>query len=403
MTFVLLDISGVSYNDYVEEFGMTYDDYNNITAANYAGLAVGCVLFIPLVYKFGRRPIYLASLAIQLATAIWSAKTKTIAEMIALNVIQGLGGAISETIVQITIADIFFVHQYATMNGLFLLFQAVGAYLGPVAAGYVVVSQGWRWEWWWCAIFLGVSLVLVLFLFEETAYVAPILEGEPSNLEAGNRPVSGQGTATRPKEELDITKQESTSDVLIKMHRPWHDRLRLYTKTEVSIIHHVWQPFVLLVRIPAVAYVALTYGLLLASFAAIVSVSSAWLFYEPYNFDAGAVGLFNIAPFVGTLLASVLVALLSDRWIIRLAEKNGGIYEAEMRLWPAIPMSLLTCAGCLMFGFGIARVRDTGTPQTLSVDTADQVFRENRGSYLPWGRGSLGLASQAPQTLHCHI
>lgn len=44
-----------------------------------------------------------------------------------------------------TISDVFFVHQRATANGIFLFMLNVGAFLGPVAAGYDESSQGWRW------------------------------------------------------------------------------------------------------------------------------------------------------------------------------------------------------------------------------------------------------------------
>lgn len=86
------------------------DLLNAASAVNYAALAVGCVLFIPLVHKYGRRPVYLLSSALQFAACIWLAKTVTPGDMIGSNLISGLGGAISETIVQITIADLFFVH-----------------------------------------------------------------------------------------------------------------------------------------------------------------------------------------------------------------------------------------------------------------------------------------------------
>lgn len=356
ITFVLLDIFGISYSDYVDEFGMTFNDYNTISALNYAGLAVGCVLLIPLVYKFGRRPLYLISLVIQFATAIWAAKANSVVEMMPLFFIQGFGGAISETIVQITIADLFFVHQYATMNGLFFFSQCIGAYIGPVIAGYIVVDQGWRWQWWWCAIFLGINLVMVFLFFEETSWV-PVLDGSTINSDTNN----SQGLCGKkngPEENAKIVKVMSVTPGGLKASKPWSERLRLYTKTQDSIRHHFWQPFLFLMRIPAVIYAALTYGILLANVATIASVGSGWLFYPPYNFDAAAVGLFNLAPFIGALLASFIVAPLSDRLIVRLARKNGGVYEAEMRLWPTIPCSMISVGGFLMFGIGIAQVNE---------------------------------------------
>lgn len=114
-------------------------------AVNYGGLAVGCIFFLPLVHKFGRRPLYIVSSALQFAACVWQAQKYTVGDLIGSNLISGLDGAISEIIVQITVADIFFVHQHATMNGWYVIFQSTGAFLGLVAAGYIVVSQGWRW------------------------------------------------------------------------------------------------------------------------------------------------------------------------------------------------------------------------------------------------------------------
>lgn len=119
-TFVLLNVASVLFGPLAVEIGLTYDDYNAAIASNYAGLAVGCIIFIPTVHKYGRRPIYLLSLVIQLAASIWGANLSSVGEYIAINVLAGFGGAISETLVQITIADLFFVHQYGTMNGMFL-------------------------------------------------------------------------------------------------------------------------------------------------------------------------------------------------------------------------------------------------------------------------------------------
>lgn len=76
----------------------------------------------------------------------------------------------------ITIVDLFFVHQHARMNGIFLFMQSLGSTGGPIAAGYIVVSMGWRWMWWMIAIFPGVNLILVLFFFVEPKYI-PLVVG----------------------------------------------------------------------------------------------------------------------------------------------------------------------------------------------------------------------------------
>ena len=61
------------------------------------------------------------------------------------NLLSGLAGAIAETIAQMSIADMFFVHQRGTANGIYIVMVNIGAFLAVVPAGFSAASQGWRW------------------------------------------------------------------------------------------------------------------------------------------------------------------------------------------------------------------------------------------------------------------
>jgi MFS family permease len=172
-------------------------------AINYGGLAIGCIFFVPFVHKFGRRPLYLFSSALQLASVVWQAKVHTFGDLIGSNLISGLGGAISETMVQITIADIFFVHQHALMNGWYLVATGLSVFLGPVASGYVVESQGWRWMWWWCAIFMSIQLLLVVFMFEESKYIP----SRNSDSSAGGMTSASTDIASGGRQSLQVSRE----------------------------------------------------------------------------------------------------------------------------------------------------------------------------------------------------
>ncbi|KAJ5806860.1 hypothetical protein N7474_010452 [Penicillium riverlandense] len=357
-TFVQLDIGFTAWGPMESELGFSVDILNAGAAVNYGGLAIGCFFFIPLVHKYGRRPIYIFSSALQFASCVWQAEIYTVGGFIGANLISGLGGAISEIVVQITVADMFFVHQHATMNGWFVIFQSLGAFLGPVASGYIVNSQGWRWMWWWCVIFFGVTLVCVIFLFEESKFV-PVLSGQSVS------PTAHVSSAEHTKDIKDKTStndKSATSEVVasrlatnvdIKPKTYWQ-RLAWVTPTKESLWPHFWIPIVTLFTFPAVAYAALTYGSTLAWFAIMTSLQASYMLYPPYNFDAIGIGLMNIAPFVGAILGFPCGGYLSDKSILWLSKKNGGIYEPEMRLWLALPAAILGPASILMFGLGLA-------------------------------------------------
>ncbi|KAH7067221.1 major facilitator superfamily domain-containing protein [Paraphoma chrysanthemicola] len=366
-TFVQLDIGFAAWGPMQEELGLTVDEMNKGVGINYGGLAIGCILFLPFVHKYGRRPLYLFSSALQLASVVWQAEVNTFGDLMGSNLISGLGGAISEAIVQITIADVFFVHQHGTMNGWFLLVTSIGTFLGPVASGYVIESQGWRWTWWWCVIFMTVNLFLVVFLFEESKYVPGSTSHNPTHGPLEQlREASMAGHFdhdTRALEKLEhngslgqshLGSLRSATDSAIPRHT-YRRRLRLVTPSTGSISHHFYQPIIVLFSFPAVTYAALTYGIVLASFAIITSVQAIYLIEPPYNFGADGIGLMNIAPFVGACAGFLLVSFVSDKSIFWLSKRNEGIYEPEMRLWLALMSTVLLPGAVLMFGIGLAR------------------------------------------------
>ncbi|OAR00075.1 hypothetical protein LLEC1_05385 [Akanthomyces lecanii] len=365
MTFVQLDVGFTSWGQYQEELGFSIDFLNASAAINYAGLAGGCIFLVPFVHKYGRRPMYIFSTLLQLLSCVWLAATRTRGDMIGSNLLSGISGAISETIVQVTIADLFFVHHHGAMNGWYLFATFTGAYLGPVASGYIVNSQGWRWVWWWCVILFAVNLVLIILFFDESKYLS-IIEGQ-----SGPRPATivdshelGKVLAgdelhkveTGMKTMDSATKDTTSISVRIDPTIPLktrRQRLALVTKTDGSMVKDFYYPLVLLFRFPAITFIALTYGSLLAWFAVTTSVQATYLFNPPYNFTAAGVGLMNVAPFIGTIFGIVVGGYLNDKSIIWLARRNGGIYEPEMRLWMSIPMAFVTPAGILMFGLGL--------------------------------------------------
>ncbi|KAE8412375.1 major facilitator superfamily domain-containing protein [Aspergillus pseudocaelatus] len=380
-TFVLVDINSLAYRGYMSELGLTYATFNQASGSNFAGLAIGCLLFIPCVHKFGRRPIYLLSATVQFACAIWWANFHQAGELIGVSLLAGLAGSISEAVVVITIVDLFFVHQHARMNGIFLFMQSLGSTGGPIAAGYIVVSMGWRWMWWMIAIFLGVNLILVLFFFEESKYIPLVKIAEPSTLRVATR---------------------STVDVR-RSRKSIRQRLAFVTKTDMPVVQHFYQPLLILFSFPAVAYTAITYGTILAWFSANASSGSYFLLDEPYKFSPSAIGLFHLGGFLGTFIATLTIPVLNDWFIVRAAKNNGGIFEPEMRLWMSIPGALLNCAGLLIYGiygFGFITTADVALtyltdcyPDILGDALIAIVFIRNgfamvvRFAFTPWING----------------
>ncbi|RVX75429.1 hypothetical protein B0A52_00782 [Exophiala mesophila] len=373
MVFATLCIMVPLWQDLNEDLGFSYDTLNNGYAANMAGLSVGCLIFIPMALKFGRRPVYIATAIVMLATVTWQAKMNTAADMIASYVIMGMAGAVNEALFQVTVADLFFVHQRGTMNGIYLSVVLVGNYFGPVAGGYVAISsQGWRWALWYCVIFDAIVVLALIFFLEESKYTPLVIKGEEVATPSSSKEetLSKVPSATKPQlgsvnvDATDAAQNERRRLVDIDYSIPMNPISKRYalwslekqaSEEKRNIWLHVYQPFQLLATFPAVMFTALQYGFLIAMLA-ILAVTQATLYpFEPYEFSAAGVGNMNIPPAIGAILGSIFGGPLNDFFIVQVAKRRKGIYEPETRLWLFLVPGVCMPIGLFMFGLTISQ------------------------------------------------
>ncbi|KAF5694101.1 hypothetical protein FDENT_1405 [Fusarium denticulatum] len=344
-----------------QEFGWSYGQLNNANALNYVGTTVGCILFIPPAVKYGRRSMYLLTTAIIFAMAIWSARMKTLTELYVSQFIFGLASATNESIVEMTIADLYFVHQRGSANGLYMVMVMIGSFLSPVIAGYMAANGNWRLCYWITTAVDGALLLYFCFFFEESKYI-PRLEAQQLSSEVPT-PIP----ATKKDNISETQTGEMSTCVTLEtsiapLHRinsdipllTWRQRMRLVTKTDESLLGIVRTAVVTLFRFPAVMYTALTYAFCLCWISAQASIISIVFTQPPYNFGTVGVGNMSLGVFIGCILGSAYGAI-SDRAILWFTRKNFGYYEPEMRLqlnhFPAVCMS----GGFIMFGITTAK------------------------------------------------
>jgi len=72
---------------------------------------VGNLFWMPLILKYGRRPIYIVSFAAYTACAIWSGVSTSFASELASRVLMGFFSGSGECMAPLTISDIFFLHE----------------------------------------------------------------------------------------------------------------------------------------------------------------------------------------------------------------------------------------------------------------------------------------------------
>ena len=347
-----------------KQLGFSYAILNDSYAIGCGTLALGGLLLIPFALKYGRRPVYLMSTAVQLGMSVWTAKMQSVASLLLINAISNLVAALAETMVQMTVADVYFVHQRGLMNSIYLLMLTMGVSIAPIAAGYITIFEGWRWVWWWMAIFFGAGFLVFLFLYEETKFSVTTVENDGTLRDHESKNVSG--TNATHLEEADLEKLNELSGpgqqltaISIDHSIPkksYKEKLTLLSVSPVSfsqVAKHMYEPLLMLFMFPAMGYVGLMYGFMTASITVTITTYSAWMTLPPYNFNAAGIGLMGLPAFIGTALAAVICGPLSDYLIIYLSKRNKGVYEPEMRLWAILMFAPFVPAGLLMFGIGL--------------------------------------------------
>ncbi|KAI8939289.1 hypothetical protein NX059_005115 [Plenodomus lindquistii] len=348
--FTTLSIQGVFWQQMGPDMQLTFEDLNNSHSANLAGLAVGCIFIIPISKKYGRRSTYVVSTAVMAAVAWWVTHMHSKVELFVTQLLHGLAGAVNECIVQMTIADMFFLDQRGTMNAVYLICVMIGSFLTPMIAGIQATHQGWRKSYLTLAICLTVLSLGFIVGYEESKYV-PVFDGSSDEFASSNPHVHGKTDQSNVKDDVQMT-MSSPEPVLAR--NAYLQRLRWTTKTSEPLVKLCYFP-AFVVFFPHVLYAALQYACGVTCLILLGAVGSMIFPRPPYLLSPAAIGYLNAGPFIGNVIGSFYTGFLGDRSIRWLAKRNGGYFEPEMRLYLLLPPALLIPAGQIMFGITIQR------------------------------------------------
>jgi hypothetical protein len=226
-------------------------------------------------------------------------------------------------------------------------------------SGYIARDSGWRWSFWSTVIAIGVVTLALILGLEESKYVKPLAESsqsEPANCKRvySNDPFLAH-SGDRATSELPgdaVAKVYPTKSYLQR-----HSLFGSFTPVASrSFLRLFYQPFIILVRFPAILIGAFQYGFYIASVNILALTQSTLYARAPYHFSTVAIGNMNISPAIGAVLGSIFGGALIDRMILVFAKRNNGIYEPEMRLWFVLLPASMMSIGIFVYGLTIAQV-----------------------------------------------
>ncbi|KAF2708406.1 MFS general substrate transporter [Pleomassaria siparia CBS 279.74] len=328
----------------LEDYGLTSRTIGTLMISIYVlGYSVGPLFLAPLSWSemYGRTIVINTSSAFFNVFILGCSFAPNISSLIIMRLLAGIGGSAVMTIVSAMIGDVFRVHERAAASCIVVGTPSLAPIIGPIAGGFISQYLGWRWAYWILLMGSG-PLNIAMFVF----------------MQESNHPTILKRKTRRLKKEL------GRNDL--------HSHLEMRLPPREVLARSIARPVKFLFRSPIAflisLYVSVVYGTLYLLFTTIPNV-----FQNTYHFSVQYTGLAYLGLGLGMFIALGLIMKFNDRSVIRMRDKNNGVFEPEMRLSttvyfaPFMPVALfiygwtarpevhwiVPCLSFILFGFGL--------------------------------------------------
>ena len=353
-----------------EDTGISVADLNQGIGVMFLFFGWSNVFWQPLGLTIGRRPVILLALLGVIAMSVWTAFVSSRGEWYANRVLIGCCYGPLETLIEICLSDIFFVHERGFWIGMYSWVLVGVPFLGSIPAGFVASNLGWEWIQYIASIIAGGFYIVLFFCMEETMFyrLEPVQEeiavdaadigrdGECSSVNANG--ASGKDSypeVTDIEKSPNIPPTEADLGEVALEKKSFLQKLKFWGARRPgqpnNFYRSLWVPFSL-VRFPVILFSGVLVGSNLMWSNALNGTMSLILSAPPYAFSANMVGVMFTAPFIGCTIGCILAGWFSDMFAVWMARRNGGIFEPEHRLWLAIVPLIFHAAGSILFGVG---------------------------------------------------
>ncbi|KAI0081509.1 MFS general substrate transporter [Panus rudis PR-1116 ss-1] len=267
--------------------------------------AIGTLLWATYSGFYGRRPVYLCSLACAAVGSIGVASARDVPELLAFRVLQAFGTSSGLSVGMAVIGDIYKLEERGKASGIFFGAVLLGPALAPPAGGFAAHYYSWRIMQVILGICGAVMWLVTFLLLPETTH-----------------------PGTRGVDKLIESEGKAKWVWLNPFRSLWLFQSPNITLTALAGAFSLLTDYALLVPL------AYTIGL-------------------KYGIDNEAIiGAFFIPSGIGNLIGALTAGRLSDSVIVKWREKRGGEWVPEDRLRATLlGAGIFTPLSTIVFGF----------------------------------------------------
>ena len=135
----------------------------------FTGIAVGQLIYGPIVDKYGRKKPLLAGLLIYSIAALGCGLSLDIGTMIGMRLLQALGGCVGMVASNAIISDIYERHERARVYSSIMLVMGVAPLIAPTAGSMFLAKADWNYIFYFLTVFSLCVILLIYFFLPETS------------------------------------------------------------------------------------------------------------------------------------------------------------------------------------------------------------------------------------------
>ncbi|KAK6456118.1 transport protein [Scheffersomyces xylosifermentans] len=366
--------AGATQDSLNELYGISYNSMNTGAGVLFLGIGWGTFFLTPLASLYGRKLTYFICIFLGLIGAVWFSQARRTSDTVWSQLFVGISESCAEAQVQLSLSELYFQHQLGSVLTVYILATSVGTFLGPLIAGFIVQYLGFRWVGW-IAVFISAGLLFVIFFIqEETMFNRNIFRrGIIQGVSPDRNEVSDTSIDLKKKETKELTTIEDSDsaleeeEYLINMGendppKSYWKNVQLITKApnlEGTGFKQYFSQIKMLFKVflyPPVIFSGLVWGMQDALLTFYLTVEDDEYYDPPYSYGNTGVALMNIPTLIGAVIGCFFAGTLSDYFTIWMAKRNGGIQEAENRLWFLFAPAVISPIGLIMFAVGTDQV-----------------------------------------------
>ncbi|OAL03683.1 MFS general substrate transporter [Phaeosphaeriaceae sp. SRC1lsM3a] len=292
-------------------------------------MGIGNLVAMPLAVTIGRRPIFVVTMIVLVASGIGCALAPNLSAHIAFRNIMSMAAGQSEALCPLVVQEIYFLHERGRKIGWFVFIENVIAGIFFITSTYMVEAGGWRWWYGTYTIINGVVMIVSYFLLTETMYERP-------------------DDATEGAVHLDFNEAGEPERF---GPRTWKQDLKIFSvKPDWSRLGEFYKDLFRGLLIPTILWQLLLNGAFLGLYIVVTAVFAGILIPPPYSWSFKSLGYIFVGQIVSAVIFLPILGYGNDLIVKGLSKLHNGVYKPEFRFFNlAIPVVVGVVCG-VMFG-----------------------------------------------------